>query len=192
MLGRGVIGVEAATGRFLWGYNRVANNVANITSPLIRGDYVFASTAYNTGSVLLRIMPEGSSLRAEEVYFIEPRDFQNHHGGVVLVGEHIFGGHGPNRGDPACIEFGTGKIAWKDRAPARGSAAVLYADGRLIFRYDRGEVLLIEASPEGLKIKGRFEAPRGEGPAWPHPVIHKGKLYLRHGNLLMCYDLRAY
>ena len=190
MLGRGVIGVEADTGQFLWGYNRVANNVANITSPLIRGNYVFASTAYNTGSVLLKIMSEGSSLRAEEVYFLGPRDFQNHHGGVVAVGDHLFGGHGPNRGDPACIEFGTGKVAWKQRAPARGSAAVLYADGHLIFRYDRGEILLIEASPEELKIKGRFKAPMAEGPAWAHPVIHKGKLYLRHDDVLLCYDLR--
>ena len=191
MVGRGVIGVEAATGRFLWGYNRVANNVANITSPAVRGNYVFASTAYNTGSVLLDISRDGDDFRADEVYFIHSRDFQNHHGGVVLLGDYIYGGHGPNRGDPACIELATGEVAWKERAPARGSAAVLYADGHLVYRYDRGEVLLVEASPEGLVIKGRFKAPEGEGPAWPHPVIHQGKLYLRHDNLLFCYDVRA-
>ena len=61
----------------------------------------------------------------------------------------------------------------------------------LIFRYARGEVLLIAATPEGLKIKGRFEAPEDEGPAWAHPVIHQGRLYLRHADLLLCYDLRA-
>jgi hypothetical protein len=126
------------------------------------------------------------------VYFISPRDFQNHHGGVVLVGDYVYGGHGPNRGDPACIELGTGKVVWKERAPARGSAGVLYADGNLVFRYDRGDVLLIEATPEALRVKGRFEALRGEGPAWPHPVIHNGRLYLRHGDILTCYDVRAY
>ena len=191
MVGRGVIGVEAATGRFLWGYNRIANNVANITSPAVRGNYVFATTAYNTGSVLLKISRNGEAFQADEVYFINSKDFQNHHGGIVLLGDYVYGGHGPNRGDPACIELPTGKVVWKQRAPARGSAAVLYADGHLIYRYDRGEVLLIEASPKGLKIKGRFEAPVDEGPAWPHPVIHQGKLYLRHGNLLLCYDVRA-
>jgi hypothetical protein len=67
----------------------------------------------------------------------------------------------------------------------------VYADGHLVFRYDRGEVLLIEATPEALKIKGRFTAPEDEGPAWPHPVIHQGKLYLRHADLLLCYDVRA-
>ena len=190
MLGRGVIGVEAATGRFLWGYNRVACTVANITGPVVRGDYVFATVAYNMGSALLKISTDGDAFRADEVYYLDSRDFQNHHGGVVLVGDYIYGGHGPNRGDPACVEFGTGKVAWKVRAPARGSAAVLYADGHLIFRYDRGEVLLIEATPEAMKIKGRFEALEDDGPAWPHPVIHQGKLYLRHANSLYCYDVR--
>jgi len=191
LVGRGVIGVEAATGRFLWGYDAVANTVANITSPIVRGDYVFATTAYNTGSALLKITRHGDALKAEEVYFIRSRDFQNHHGGVVLLGDYIYGGHGPNRGDPACIELGTGEVVWKKRAPARGSAGVLYADGNLVFRYDRGEVLLIEASPKGLKVKGRFQTPDEEGPAWAHPVIHQGKLYLRHANSLFCYDLRS-
>lgn len=190
IVGRGAIGVDAVTGRFLWGYNPIACTVANITRPVVRGDYVFVTTAYNVGSALLKISRNGDAFQADEVYFLKGRDFQNHHGGVVLVGDYIYGGHGPNRGDPACIEFGTGKIMWKERAPARGSAAVLYADGNLIFRYDRGEVLLIEASPEAMKIKGRFEAVQDDGPAWPHPVIHQGKLYLRHSNLLVCYDLR--
>lgn len=191
VLGRGVIGVEADTGQFLWGYNPIASTVANVTRPVVRGDYVFVTTAYNVGSALVKISSDGDAFRADEVYFLRGREFQNHHGGVVLVGDHVYGGHGANRGDPACVEFGTGNIAWKERAPARGSAAVLYADGHLIFRYDRGEVLLIEASPEALKIKGRFKAVQDDGPAWPHPVIHQGKLYLRHSNLLVCYDLRA-
>jgi len=191
VVGRGVIGVEATTGRFLWGYNDIANTVANITSPVVRGDYVFATTAYNTGSVLLKLTREDDAFQAQEVYFVNPRDFQNHHGGVVLLGDYIYGGHGPNRGDPSCIEFSTGRVIWKERAPARGSAAVLYADGHLIFRYDRGEVLLIEASPEAMKIKGRFKALEDEGPAWAHPVIHQRKLYLRHADSLFCYDLEA-
>ena len=192
LVGRGVIGVDARSGRFLWGYNRIANTVANVTTPVVRGSYVFTTTAYSTGGALLKITRRGRRFQAQEVYFINARDFQNHHGGVVLVGDHIYGGHGPNKGDPTCIELSTGKVAWKERAPARGSAGVLYADGRLIFRYDRGEVVLIDASPDGLQIKGRFTAPTDANAAWSHPVIHEGKLYLRHSNLLLCYDLRAY
>ncbi|MHB8899486.1 MAG: outer membrane protein assembly factor BamB family protein, partial [Thermoguttaceae bacterium] len=191
LVGRGLIGVDARTGRFLWGYNGVANNVANIPSPIVRGDYVLATTAYNTGAVLLKISRDGEAFKADEVYFTSPKDFQNHHGGVVVVGDYIYGGHGPNRGDPRCLEFGTGKIVWQERAAGRGSASVLYADGRLIFRYDRGSVYLLAATPEGYQFKGHLEPPIGEGPAWAHPVIHGGRLYLRHANLLACYDLRA-
>lgn len=192
LIGRGVIGVEAETGRFLWGYNRIANNVANITAPVVRGNHVFVTTAYNTGSALLEVKREGEGFRAEEMYFLGPREFLNHHGGVVLAGEYLYGGHGANRGDPVCIELATGRICWKSRAPARGSASVLYADGHVIFRYDRGDVLLVEASPEEFRVKGRFRPPVGKGPAWAHPVIHKGRLYLRHDDLLCCYDVRAY
>jgi outer membrane protein assembly factor BamB len=191
MVGRGVVGVEAETGRFLWGYNRIACNVANITAPLVHGNYVFVSTAYNTGSALLEVHREGNNFRAEEVYFLGPRDFQNHHGGLVRVGKYVYGGHRPNSGDPTCIDLATGRVCWSERSPARGSGSVLYADGHLIFRYDRGEVLWVETTPEVFRIKGRFTAVKGEGPAWAHPVIHQGKLYLRHGDALGCYDLRA-
>ncbi len=191
LTGRGVIGVEAETGRFLWGYNQIANNIANISTPIVRGQYVFVSTAYSTGSALLKIVRDGQAWQAEEVYFLSPKDFQNHHGGMVLVDNHVYGGSGPNKGFPTCIDVTTGKVCWQERAPARGSAAVLYADGHLIFRYDRGEVVLLEASPDAMRIKGKFTPVTDEGPAWPHPVIYQGKLYLRHGNLLTCYDLRA-
>jgi outer membrane protein assembly factor BamB len=191
LLGRGLVGVDAATGRFLWGYNDIANTTANIPSPTVHGDYVLTTTGYNVGCALLKIVRDGDAFRAEEVYFLAGKDFQNHHGGVVLVNGHVYGGHGSNRGDPTCVELGTGRVVWKSRAPAPGSAGVVYADGHLVFRYDRGEVVLIEASPDECRIRGRFQAPTGAGPAWAHPVIHGGKLYLRHGDLLLCYDLRA-
>lgn len=189
LLGRGVVGVDAATGRFLWGYNTVANSTANITSPVIHGDHVFCTTSYRTGSALLKITRDGEKFHAQEVYFLDDKQFANHHGGVVLIGDHIYGGDGQNKGAPVCLELATGKIAWKEEAPERGSAAVLYADGNLIFRYDRGTLALVEATPEAFRIKGKFTPLTADGPAWAHPVIHDGKLYLRHNDLLACYSL---
>ena len=191
LLGRGLIGVDAQTGRFLWGYNRIANSVANIPSPVVRGDYVFTTTSYQTGCALLHIQRDGDRFRAEEVYFLGPRDFENHHGGVILLGDYLYGGNGQNNGQPTCLKLATGEIQWKERGPSAGSAAVVYADGHLIFRYDRGPLALIEATPEALRIKSVFEPVKGAGPAWAHPVVHRGRLYLRHGDLLACYDLRA-
>ena len=76
-----------------------------------------------------------------------------------------------------------------DRGPGSGSAAVLYADGNLIFRYQDGTVALIEATPEDYKLKGTLEPAYQEGRTWAHPVVVDGKLYLREQNKLMCYDI---
>jgi len=193
LFGKGVFGVEAETGKFLWGYNKVANRVANITTPIVHGDYVFASTQYSTGSVLLRLSKTADGVAARQVWWLGSSQFQNHHGGVILTDGHLYGGTNKNGGPPTCIEMTTGKIVWQERAPARGSAAYLYlsAIGRFIVRYESGPVTLVEATPKGHKIVSRFTPPKDRGPAWPHPVVHAGKLYLRHGDILACYDIRA-
>jgi hypothetical protein len=85
LVGRGVIGVRASDGKFLWGYNRVANGTANIPTPICTGDFVFASTGYGTGACLLKLVPSAGGVIAEEQYFLEAGTFQNHHGGMVLV-----------------------------------------------------------------------------------------------------------
>ncbi len=197
IVGRGAIGVAADTGQFLWGYNQIANKVANIPSPVVRGNHVFVTTSYKTGSALLKLTKEGDGFTAEEVYFLGPRDFENHHGGVVLVGDCIYGGDGQNNGTPVCLDFLTGKIQWKEKdwmrqAKAGGSAAVLYADGNLYFRYEKNAVVaLIEANPDEFRLKGTFQAAVDDGPSWAHPVIHDGKLYLRSHDVLMCYDVQS-
>ena len=189
VVGRGVVGVAADSGQFLWGYNRLASTVANITCPLSRGNEVFIANSYGTGSALLRLSRQGAGFRAAEVYTLPPKVFENHHGGIVLVGDYVYGGSGLNKGDPTCLEFASGRVMWKPKAPVSGSACVLYADGHVIFRYDRGLLLLVEANPAAFRVKGSFTPPRTDSPAWSYPVIHDGRLYVRDQHLLMCYDL---
>ena len=191
LVGRGLVAVEAETGRFLWGYNGIANGTANIPTPVVRGQYVFTTTNYNTGSALLRISRVGDTFHVEELYTLTGRQFENHHGGIVCVGNHVYAGHGNSRGEPACVDVATGKIMWRGKAPERGSASVLFADGHIWFRYDRGLIALIEATPKAFHLKGTFQPITGSGPAWAHPVILDGRLYLRHGDLLACYDVRG-
>ena len=196
IVGRGAIGVAADTGEFLWGYNRIANKVANIPSAVVRGNHVFVTTSYKTGSALLKLTRKGRQFKAEEVYFLGPEKFENHHGGVVLVGDYLYGGDGQANGTPTCLDFLTGEImwkeeAWKRQAKASGSAAIVYADGRLCFRYQKSAVVaFIEATPEGFHEKGTFKAAVDNGNAWAHPVIYNGKLFLRANDTLMCYDLK--
>ena len=192
LLGKGIVGVAAKDGKFLWRYNRIANGTANIPTAIVKGDQVFCSTGYGAGAALLKIVPQtNGGFKAEEVYFIKGNEFQNHHGGMILVGDYVYAGHQHNQGFPICVELATGKITWKkDRGPGSGSAAVVYADGNLYFRYENGVMALIEATPQGYSEKGTFRIPNVSGPSWPHPVVAGGKLYLREGDSLMCYNLK--
>jgi outer membrane protein assembly factor BamB len=191
LLGRGVVGVSATDGRFLWGYNGVANDTANIPTPIVKDDYVFCSTGYGAGSALLEIVRRGNRWEAVEKYFLPGVELQNHHGGMVLVGDYLYGGHGHNNGFPICVERATGKIAWrKNRGPGTGSAAVTYADGNLYFRYENGLVALIAATPTGYQQRGTLEIAGANQPSWPHPAIADGKLYLRDQDKLFVYRLK--
>jgi outer membrane protein assembly factor BamB len=191
--GTGCVGVAAKDGTFLWGYKRIANGTATIPTPVIDGDTVFCSSGYDTGAALLKLVRDGEKVKAEEVYFHKGSKLQNHHGGVIQVGEHIFGGHGHNEGFPFCLEMKTGRIAWgaDQRGPGKGSAAVAYADGQMYFRYEDGLMALIGATSEGYKLNGTFKIPKVSGPSWSHPVVLGGRLYLREQDTLYVYDVRA-
>ena len=196
LVGRGLIGVEAATGRYLWGYNAIANENANIPTPVVHEDFVFAANGYTAGSVLLKLVRAADStagepkINAEVVYSLSGSQFQNHHGGVIRLGDHVYAGHGNNNGLPTCLELETGRVVWKRRGPGVGSAAIVAVNGQLIFRYQNGLVALIDASPEGFKLNGTFEIPGSGGDSWSHPVVANGFLYLREQDTLFSYDLR--
>ena len=196
LVGRGAIGIDARDGRFLWGYNAIANETANIPTPVVHNEFVFAANGYTAGSVLLKLVPDNSQsgaaqgVKAEVVYSLTGSQFQNHHGGVVRLGDFLFAGHGNNNGLPTCLEFKTGRVVWKRRGLGVGSAAVVYADGQLYFRYQNGVVALIEASNRGYNLKGTFEIPGSGGDSWAHPVVANGRLYLREQDTLWVYDLR--
>jgi outer membrane protein assembly factor BamB len=195
LVGRGLIGVRASDGKVLWTYNRIANGTANIPTPIIHEDYVFCSSGYGTGAALLKLERDGSGkdagVKAVEQYFLKADKMQNHHGGMILLGDYIYCGHGHNQGFPLCVEMLTGKTAWEPgRGAGSGSAAVAYADGHFYFRYESGVMALVEATPKEYRLKGQFKIAIKHGPSWPHPVIADGKLYLRDEDELICYDIK--
>lgn len=185
----GVVGVST-DGKLLWHNKTLASNTANVPNPIVSGEYVFASAGYGKGAVLLRLHAEGKSVTAEQVY--HSRELGNRHGGVVKVGDYLYGDT-DQEGRPFCGDFKTGKRLWQrdDVSAGQNSAAVAYADGRLYFHYEKGTVALVEASPGGYKEVGSFKAPKRAGPSWAHPVIADGRIYIREGDLLYCYDVRA-
>lgn len=194
LVGRGLVSVSAEDGRLLWNYNRIANGTANVPTPIVSGDFVFGSSGYNDGgSALLELRKRGNTgVSATEKYYKDNRELQNHHGGMILVGEHIYMGHGHNNGFPVCVELESGDPTWEiDRGPGSGSAAIVYADGHLYFRYQDHKMALFEANPDELKLKGTFQIASSNKQSWPHPVIQDGKLYLRDQDEILCYDIKG-
>jgi len=193
LTGRGLLGIEANSGKFLWSYNDISNSTANIPTPIVKGDLVFSANGYHAGAVLLRLEKDsrgGTGVKATEVYRLKGNRFQNHHGGCVLIGNQIYGGHGSNNGLPTCLDLATGRIRWKRRGPGTGSASVVAAGGHLAFRYQDGVVALVESTPDEYRLKATFETPSSGGDSWSHPVISNGKLYLREKDTLWAYDIR--
>jgi outer membrane protein assembly factor BamB len=178
------LGVDVNSGRPLWSYEKVANNVANIATPVVRGNRVFLSSDYGTGSALLELSPSGNDVRAREVYFT--RQMKNHHATSVLVGDHLYGF---DSAILTALNFDTGQVAWQHRSVGKGS--VIFADERLYLYSERGVVGLAEASPTGYREHGRFQINAGRLPTWSHPVVAGGKLFLRDQDTLYAYDVRA-
>jgi outer membrane protein assembly factor BamB len=192
----GLVGLHADTGKLLWQYTATAlGGTAQIPTPIVKGDRVWLSTGYRGGSALLQLIPEGKDKVTVKELTTYKEALKNHHGGMVLVGDYIYFGNGQSAGMPVCVDFRTGEIKWgpeKYPAGAQGSAAVLYADNRLYFRFQNGLLVLIDPSPEGLKVVSSFKLPEPSGrESWPYPVIANGRLYVRDQEKLHCFNVRA-
>ena len=189
-----LVGVAASDGRLLWQYDKPANGShINCTTPLFHNNMVFASSAYGAGGGLVELrIPPGGGVVPREIYFT--KKLQNHHGGVVLYDGRLYGAHGGNEGgNIVCLDFKTGNVLWDERDERRAKkGSILLADNRLYYRVEDGTMLLIEPSATEYVERGRFEQPdRSRAPAWSHPVIANGKLYMRDQDVLLCYDVKA-
>ena len=147
------------------------------------------TSGYGSGCALLKITANGGSFKADEVY--ANKDMTNHHGGVVKVGDYLYG-YSESK-NWVCMEFKTGKVMWSKHSLGKG--CLTCADGHLYCYSENGTVKLVAASPAGWKETGSFtipeqtKNPRKSGKIWTHPVIANGKLYLRDQDLIFCYDV---
>ena len=184
-LGGGVVGISAADGAFRWRYNSPANRTANCSTPIFRDNMVFAASGYNTGGGMAKLAKGDNGLiSVTEAYFT--KRMQNHHGGMVLVGDYVYGF---DQSALTCIDFKTGEVKWSDRSVGKGS--VCYADGMIYARSERGPVAIVEANPAAYVVKGEFAPPdKLGGTTWPHPVVTAGHLYLRDQDQIFCYDVK--
>ena len=199
MTNKGVVGVRARDGKLLWSNPVGANPTAVIPTPVFYKDHVFVTSHYGAGCGLVRLTPDGDGTKAEKVY--ANKAIMNHHGGVIRVGEYVYGHTDSGGGGWVALEFlKSDKADGPEPASKfrfdKGSA--VYADGSMyLFGQSKGEVVKVVPSPDEWTEQGRFTIPKTDpsrspsGGVWAHPVVAHGKLFLRDQNYLFCYDIQG-
>lgn len=188
-----IIAVNSASGKLIWKFNFAAVNADQrgnknyINTPIYRDGYLFAANGYGQTSAKINVSFDGS----EPTLVWKNPEINPHVGGMVLLGNYIFSStHDTNtRGRWICVDWTTGKTMWATLWFNKGS--IIAADGMLyIYEEKTGHVGLVNPSSEKLDIVSTFQVTKGDGPYWAHPVIDKGRLFVRHGDYLAIYSIK--
>lgn len=178
--GNRAVGLDLRDGKLLWEYVRPSNDIANIATPVARGNRVWISSDYGTGGGMVEIKADG---KAQEVYFT--KEMRNHHSTSILIGDHLYGF---SSAILTAMRFDNGEVAWRDRSVGKGS--LTYADGHLYAFSENGVVGLVEVNPTAYREKGRFKIQQGSLPTWTHPVVAGGRLYIRDQDTIYAFDVK--
>ncbi len=189
-----IIGVNAANGKILWKFNFGSVNEDQrggknyIHTPIYKDGFLFAANGYGQTSAKIKINWDGKD---PELVWKNP-EINPHVGGMVLIGNYIYSSTHDNNsmGRWVCVDWTTGKTMWITDWNNKGS--VISAEG-LLYLYEEkfGNVALVRPNSEKLDIISSFKVTKGSGPYWAHPVINKGRLFLRHGDYLAVYSIKA-
>jgi outer membrane protein assembly factor BamB len=200
-----VSGFAVKDGKLLWSEPTFKEkSYAIAPTAIVRDNVVFVtSNMIGPGCHLFQISSKGTGITVKDLYAKrnQRKLLLNDHGGVVLVGDHVYG-HCGGKGW-MCQDLKSGQVTWLDRnqLECQKSGSIVAADGRLYLFTDAGTVALLEANPEKWQESGRFDLPEkstsNKGRAsgrdaaiWTPPVVANGRLYLRDQELLFCYDVR--
>jgi outer membrane protein assembly factor BamB len=188
-LAKGLVGVDAETGKLSWRYDKIAEgSPANIPTPVTFANFVYGGSSKG-GASLIELQENQGEIAVKELY--HNAKLPTGIGGSVRVGDYLYGTTGQGL---LCVKFDTGEVMWQDRSIGAGS--VCYADGRLYLHGDQDDVALVEANPKEYVERGRFSLPdqpdRAKSKSWTYPVIANGRLYLRDLNVVWCYGIRRF
>jgi outer membrane protein assembly factor BamB len=195
---KGVAGVRAKDGKLLWREEIDGYRIAVIPTPIHQGNVVYVTAGYNAGCAAIQLTKNGDKFDAELIY--NNKNMVNHHGGVVLMNDHIYGFSDPHGW--TCQSLKTGEQLWTTGRTGEevgiGKGAILGVNNRLLLLEERrGLMVVAEASPNGWKEIGRMELPERStietqsniNMVWAHPVIADGRIFIRDQDLLFAFDL---
>ncbi|MCX5670993.1 MAG: PQQ-binding-like beta-propeller repeat protein [Planctomycetota bacterium] len=182
-----VVAFSPEQGKVLWQHPYENYRQNHPVTPIYHGGLLYVTSGYGKGAIGLAIADDGGSVTQ---LWEQPRQDPVHGQAVEVDGYVYAASHQKANGRWSCVDLKTGKLAWEDPGVGK-SGSVIFADGRLYCYSEDGVVGLVRPSPERCQVVSTFKVPQGEGPHWAHPVVANGRLYLRHGEALMCYDISA-
>lgn len=182
-----IIGVDAETGKMYWRIHQFQDNKIHANTPVFIDGKIIVSSASrkdSSGLVMLQLSPDGKKAEIEW----RNKEFINLSGGYILKDGYLYGG-AYLQSKWFCIDLSNGQTKYIARE--LGGGPVLYDDG-LFYCYAEkdGEIALVDFTPEQFRVVSKFKVPMGMAQHWAHPVIANGKLYVRHNDALMVYDIR--
>jgi outer membrane protein assembly factor BamB len=183
---RSICGFDVSKGELLWKYEHTIRPDVHPNTPIYKDGLLFCTTGYGKGSVMLKLASDGRSVT--EVWKHEKLDPKI--GGVVLLNGRIYGTGDRNRFF-FCLDWLTGKEIFAVGDISVAPANIISDEGLLYIYAESGKVSLVEPKPDGINIISSFPVPFGTMTHWAHLVIKNKRLYVRHGNSLMVYDISA-
>lgn len=181
-----IMGIDADNGEMYWQVKQTQRNKIHANTPLYADGKLVVSSADPTntsGLVQLELLDEGREAKVVWRY----KKFRNLLGGLVKIDSSIYGSTAMGK-DWQVINWNTGEMQAQNKELGGGS--IIYADGLFYCYTEReGEVALVHADPEKFEVISKFEVPLGSNEHWARLVIHKGVMYVRHGDALMAYSL---
>ena len=188
MTSASIMGIDAATGEMYWRIEQTQQNHIHANTPLYADGKLVVSSVDPTNSsglVQIELLNEGKD--AKVVW--RNRKFRNLMGGVVKIDSCLYGS-AYLRNDWQGMSWNTGELLQQNKELGGGS--VIFADGMIYCYAERdGEVALVKADADKFEIISKFKVPLGTSEHWSHPVISNGVLYIRHGDALIAYDIKA-
>ncbi len=161
--------------------------VINCISPLYQDGRLYVTSGYNHVGAMFELSSDASQMNL----IWTDTTLDTHHGGVVKLENYIYGSNWIDNGNGnwCCIDWQTGEPKYDKKWKTKGS--VVAADGMLYCYEERtGNLALVQPDPEDFKIVSSFRIKEGAGPHWSHPVIHNGRMYVRHGEVLMAFNVK--
>lgn len=177
-----LLGIDAGSGELLWSHHHPNQWSVHANTLIYHDGGLFFFSGYGQGAGKLELNDDGSKVK---LAWNNPLDSRM--GGAVLIDGYIYGSGDKNR-EWRCIDWETGQDAYLSEEIGKG--VTIAADGKLFCYSDRGELALVNATPEKFDLVSQTRVTKGSEQHWAHPIIHQGILYMRHGKALIAYKVK--